>query len=71
MSEITAASTIIQPALQQTQAVKQPDATDAARGQDPNEGGRARAIQEDAIRQQEIDKAAKREDRGQELNITV
>jgi len=61
MSEITGAATIIQPALQQTQVVKQPDATDARRGQDPNEGSRALEVREDAIRQRDIDDTAKRE----------
>lgn len=60
-----------QPALQQTQTVKQPEASDANQAQDPNSGSRTKEILDDAIRQHAVDEAAKREERGQLLNVRV
>lgn len=59
------------PALQQSQVVAQPPTTEAGQVDDPNRGNRTRELQEDAVRQHQIDEAAKRENRGQQLNITV
>lgn len=60
-----------QPALQQTQTVKQTEGTDATLAQDPNSGSRTKQILDDAIRQHAVDEAAKRQDRGQLLNVQV
>lgn len=60
-----------QPALQQTQTVKQPATTDATQAQDPNSGNRSRELLDEAVQKHIIDEAAKREDRGQNLNISV
>ena len=63
MSDIIGEINPHQPALQQTQTVKQPNATDTNQTQDPNSGSRTRYLLDDAIRQHAIDEAAKREDR--------
>lgn len=60
-----------QPALQQTQTVKQPEAPETTQGQDPNSGSRTKEILDDAIRQHAVDEAAKRAERGQVLNVQV
>lgn len=60
-----------QPALQQTQTVKQKPTTDAAQAQDPNSGNRSRELLDEAVRQHILDEAAKRDERGQNLNISV
>ncbi len=59
------------PALQQNQVVSQPPTSETGQADDPNRGNRTRELQEDAARQHIIDEAAKRENRGQQLNITV
>ncbi|NKB43504.1 MAG: hypothetical protein GKS03_04415 [Alphaproteobacteria bacterium] len=60
-----------QPALQQSQTVKQPATTDANQAQDPNSGNRNRELLDEAVQQHIIDEAAKRDERGQNLNISV
>ena len=59
------------PALQQSQVVSQPPTSETGQTDDPNRGNRTKELQDDAIRQHAIDEAAKRESRGQQLNITV
>ena len=60
-----------QPALQQSQTVKQPATTDTNQAQDPNSGNRNRELLDEAVQQHIIDEAAKRDERGQNLNISV
>jgi hypothetical protein len=59
------------PALQQPQRVIQPTATESNAAEDPNRGNRNKDLKDEAVRQHVVDEAAKREDRGQELNISV
>lgn len=59
------------PALQQSQQVSQPATTEANAAADPNRGSQTRALQDEAIRQHIADEAAKREERGQVLNVRV
>ncbi|MGB1875616.1 MAG: hypothetical protein ACPHGY_01655 [Rhodospirillaceae bacterium] len=60
-----------QPALQQTQTVKQPATTEATQAQDPNSGNRTRELLDEAVQKHINDEAAKRQERGQNLNIGV
>lgn len=60
-----------QPALQQSQAVVQPPATNADQAQDPNNGNRSRVLLDEAVQKHIEDEAAKRQERGQNLNISV
>ena len=59
------------PALQQSQRVSQPATTESGAAEDPNRGNRTQEIQQDAIRQHQTDEAAKREERGQLVNVRV
>lgn len=69
MAESIGALNPHQPALQQTQTVKQTEASDTNQAQDPNSGSRTKEILDDAIRQHAVDEAAKRQERGQLLNV--
>ena len=60
-----------QPALQQSQKVSQPATTEANAADDPNRGNRTKDLQDEAVQQHVTDEAAKREERGQALNIQV
>ncbi len=60
-----------QPAVQQSQTVAQRPATDDDQTQDPNAGNRTRVALDEAVQQHIQDEAAKRQERGQNLNITV
>ncbi len=59
------------PALQQTQTVSQPPTAESGQADDPNSGNRTKDLQDEAVSQHIVDEAAKREDRGQQLNITI
>ena len=51
-----------QPALQQTQTVRQQPTTDTAQAQDPNSGNRTRELLGDAVQQHIIDEATERDE---------
>ena len=60
-----------QPALQQSQVVVQPPATNEDQAQDPNNGNRTRVLLDEAVQKHIEDESAKRQERGQNLNISV